>query len=72
MWDGRTISGQTNPNLYMTYCTGALLIQARGRTAGREPPYETTTYVWELTKPVVFHEPVPYEHRQGVVVWARA
>ena len=42
------------------------------RTDSREPPYETTTYVWELTKPVVFHEPVPYEHRQGVVVWARA
>ena len=48
-----------------------VLIQARGQDS-REPPYETTTYVWELTKPVVFHEPVPYEHRQGVVVWARA
>ena len=37
----------------------------------REPSYENT-YAWELAKPVAFHEPVPYEHRQGVVVWALA
>ena len=39
--------------------------------AGSSLPYGSSTYAWEMASPVRFHTPVPYEHKQGVVVWAK-
>jgi len=39
--------------------------------AGEALPYGGSTYAWELTKPVRFRTPIPYNHKRGVVVWAK-
>ena len=26
-------------------------------------------YVWELSSPILFKEPIPYKHPQGAVIW---
>ena len=47
---------------------------ARGEAhcvAGTKLPYGASTYAWELREPVLFREPVSYQHRHGCVIWAR-
>ena len=39
--------------------------------AGSNLPYKSSTYAWEFKAPVKFREPVPYHHKQGIVVWAK-
>ena len=39
--------------------------------AGGALPYGSSTYAWEVAAPVRFAEPVRYEHKPGVVVWAK-
>lgn len=39
--------------------------------AGDKLPYGCFTYAWEMRKPIRFSTPVPYHHKQGVVVWAK-
>ena len=40
--------------------------------AGAKLPYGGSTYGWRLSKPERFAAGVPYEHKQGCVVWAMA
>ena len=39
--------------------------------AGSALPYGSSTFAWELAKPVRFSEPVPYHHKPGIVVWTK-
>jgi len=39
--------------------------------AGGALPYGSSTYAWQMAKPLRFLEPVPYVHKPGIVVWAK-
>ena len=39
---------------------------------GGKLPYGSSTYAWEMRSPIKFEEPVRYEHKQGIVVWAKS
>ena len=39
--------------------------------AGEALPYGDSTHAWELKMPKRFQVPVRYDHKPGVVVWAR-
>ena len=39
--------------------------------AGDALPYGSSTFAWEVAKPIRFSTPVPYHHKPGIVVWAK-
>ena len=39
--------------------------------AGEALPYGGSTFAWELSNPMRFRTPVPFNHKRGVVVWAK-
>ena len=43
----------------------------RHRVAGSALPYGGSTYAWEFAAPKRFRNPVRYDHKPGVVVWAK-
>ncbi|MCA1054080.1 ASCH domain-containing protein [Rossellomorea aquimaris] len=38
--------------------------------ASTELPYKKT-YAWVFEKPIIYHEPIPYTHPLGAVIWVK-